>query len=319
MSFNTKVYRVFIASPGDVPKEREQLRLAIHQLNEDTSIDAIFIPILYEKLAPRGGHYPQKHINENGLDTCDILISLFWTKLGEGTIEEIKRHLDAGKYAMTYRLNRNNAVPSEIVTDPKKVVDYIALDDYFKRANTRESNELGLYKEVKNGIELSRLVQDNLRQIRPILAEIADEFLDEAGTEADWLSEVEDDNDLANAIPIYKVGVSRQLVLKMADKKRDNNRSQVVWDAILKKFEGRDGNMNLMRTLSGLARRKKFDHPLFEQGLIQLYSNRSWMFLSLMKKLLDIDRVTSSEIIAHADWLEDDKIKERLLQILSLN
>lgn len=52
---------------------------------------------------------PQKLINQRLLVDCDLLIGVFWTRLGSptgneasGTVEEIHRHLNAGKPAMIY-------------------------------------------------------------------------------------------------------------------------------------------------------------------------------------------------------------------------
>src|SRR5205814_8286775 len=52
---------------------------------------------------------PQAIINKQVLAECDLLIAVFWTRLGSptgkspsGTVEEIEEHLKAGKPAMIY-------------------------------------------------------------------------------------------------------------------------------------------------------------------------------------------------------------------------
>jgi hypothetical protein len=52
---------------------------------------------------------PQQLINERILAPCDLLVGIFWTRLGtptgeslSGSVEEIERHLQAGKPAMVY-------------------------------------------------------------------------------------------------------------------------------------------------------------------------------------------------------------------------
>jgi hypothetical protein len=52
---------------------------------------------------------PQKLINDRVLEKCDLLVGIFWTRLGtptgtaaSGTVEEIERHLNANKPVMVY-------------------------------------------------------------------------------------------------------------------------------------------------------------------------------------------------------------------------
>lgn len=55
------------------------------------------------------GDRPQALINRQVLRNCDLLVAIFWTRLGSptgasasGTVEEIEEHLAAGKPAMIY-------------------------------------------------------------------------------------------------------------------------------------------------------------------------------------------------------------------------
>ena len=59
--------------------------------------------------APSMGDRPQEIINKQVLDNCDLLIGAFWTRIGtptgksvSGTVEEIEKHISAGKPAMLY-------------------------------------------------------------------------------------------------------------------------------------------------------------------------------------------------------------------------
>ena len=323
MSYNIRAYKVFIASPGDVPEEREKIREAIHQLNEDLIQDAIlvpvlFVPVMWEQIPPRAGRSPQTQINERGLDTCDVFITLLWTKLGEGTIEELNRHVDVKKYAMAYRLNKVDSTLRDILQDPKRVKDYQKLEEFFKNADTRKGNIVGLYQTVDSGDELVSRVKDDLRRIRPILSEEAINLLDEGVVESDMLSEIDDDNVLAEVIPNYKPHVSRNLVLKMADRGLDYKRGDIVWKTILAKFTEKNGSMNLTRTLLGLAYRRRFDHGLFKQGAVQLYDNNRWMFVNFMKKL-HLLNPTEFDLILNAEWLTEERTKNDILAIRSSN
>jgi hypothetical protein len=55
------------------------------------------------------GDRPQAIINKQVLANCDLLVAVFWTRIGSptgvavsGTVEEIREHLNAGKPAMIY-------------------------------------------------------------------------------------------------------------------------------------------------------------------------------------------------------------------------
>ena len=59
--------------------------------------------------SPEMSDRPQAIINTQVLKTCDLLVAVFWTRLGtptgaatSGTVEEINEHLVAGKPAMIY-------------------------------------------------------------------------------------------------------------------------------------------------------------------------------------------------------------------------
>jgi hypothetical protein len=112
MPYKAKVYKVMIASPGDVATERKVIRDVIHEWNNVHSEkeDIVLMPIGWEShSSPSMGDRPQAIINKQVLANCDLLIAVFWTRLGSptgkapsGTVEEIEEHLKAGKPAMIY-------------------------------------------------------------------------------------------------------------------------------------------------------------------------------------------------------------------------
>jgi len=101
-----------IASPGDVATERTVIRDAIHEWNNvhADKEEIVLMPTGWEShSAPSMGDRPQGIINKQVLANCDLLIAVFWTRLGSptgkarsGTVEEIEKHLKAGKPAMIY-------------------------------------------------------------------------------------------------------------------------------------------------------------------------------------------------------------------------
>lgn len=112
MPYRAKVYKVMIASPGDVPREREVIRDLIHEWNavHSEKEDIVLMPVGWEShSSPSMGERAQAVINKQVLADCDLLIAVFWTRLGSptgkarsGTVEEIEKHLSAGKPAMIY-------------------------------------------------------------------------------------------------------------------------------------------------------------------------------------------------------------------------
>lgn len=112
MSFNALVYRAMIASPGDVPSERELIRTVIAEWTAVHAVDraAVLLPVSWEShSAPEMGARPQSIINRRLLSDCDLLIAAFWTRIGSptgeaisGSVEEIEEHIAAGKEAMIY-------------------------------------------------------------------------------------------------------------------------------------------------------------------------------------------------------------------------
>lgn len=101
-----------IASPGDVQTERDTVRDVLHEWNSvhGARRKVMLLPIGWETdIAPEMGDHPQSIINKRILGDADLLVGIFWTRLGtptpsyaSGAVEEIEEHLAAGKPAMLY-------------------------------------------------------------------------------------------------------------------------------------------------------------------------------------------------------------------------
>jgi len=112
MAYEARVLKVMIASPGDVSAERHMVRNVLNEWNhihsEDRSL--VLMPIGWEThSSPMMGGRPQAIINKQILGNCDLLVAVFWTRIGSptgvavsGTVEEIQEHRNAGKLAMIY-------------------------------------------------------------------------------------------------------------------------------------------------------------------------------------------------------------------------
>jgi nucleoside 2-deoxyribosyltransferase len=112
MVYEARVVKVMIASPGDVAKERQLVRDVIHEWNAVNAEDRtlVLMPIGWEThSSPDMGDRPQAIINKQLLKDSDLLVAIFWARLGtptgvadSGTVEEINDHLATGKPAMIY-------------------------------------------------------------------------------------------------------------------------------------------------------------------------------------------------------------------------
>jgi hypothetical protein len=112
VGFRANVLKVMIASPGDVTQERAIVTEEIHRWNDANSSarQLILLPVKWETHStPQLGEHPQSIINRQLLDEADIVIGIFGTRVGtpteeyiSGTVEEIKKHVAAGKTAKIY-------------------------------------------------------------------------------------------------------------------------------------------------------------------------------------------------------------------------
>jgi nucleoside 2-deoxyribosyltransferase len=112
MSFPARVFQILIASPSDVTEEREIAVRAIQEWNDLNAAEQqlVLLPLRWEThSAPEYGKRPQEVINRQVVDYCDLLLGIFWTRVGSptgvadsGTIEEIERVASKGKPVMLY-------------------------------------------------------------------------------------------------------------------------------------------------------------------------------------------------------------------------
>ncbi len=146
MSYAAIVYNVMIASPGDVEPERKIVRDVIHEWNDIHSEGRAvrLAPIGWDThSSPEMGNHPQDIINKKVLDRCDLLVGIFWTRIGtptrehaSGTVEEIEEHIKAGKPAMLY------------FSKKPVVLDSVDRDQYDKVVAFKNScKDRGIYQE----------------------------------------------------------------------------------------------------------------------------------------------------------------------------
>jgi hypothetical protein len=139
VSYSATVLNVMIASPSDVPQERFIARDVITEWNTIHARDKqiVLMPVGWETHGtPETGDRPRAIINGQLLKNADLLVAVFWTRLGSptgvalsGTVEEIEEHLRAGKPAMIYFSSapvRPDSINSEQYTAVKAFKDLLA-------------------------------------------------------------------------------------------------------------------------------------------------------------------------------------------------
>jgi hypothetical protein len=137
MSFDAKVYKVLIASPGDVDEERQAIPEVISSWNNVNSEvnNVVLLPVKWEThSAPLMGDRAQGVINNQVVTSCDMAIGVFWTRLGSptgvsesGTAEEIEWFITNNKPVMIYFSSRS-IEPTKLDID-----QYKSLKDFEKR------------------------------------------------------------------------------------------------------------------------------------------------------------------------------------------
>jgi hypothetical protein len=149
MSYLATVFKVMIASPVDVGAERGIIREMVLEwdaVNSDTR-KVVLLAVGWEThSAPEMGNRPQAIINKRVLRDCDLLVGVFWTRIGtatgeyvSGTVEEIEEHLKAGKQAMLY-FSSAPVVPDSVDSD-----QYAALRTFKDSCKSR-----GIFEEYSN-------------------------------------------------------------------------------------------------------------------------------------------------------------------------
>lgn len=116
MTRTAKVFSIVIASPSDVPEERELIANIIESWNyaHAQTRGVILEPIRWETHCyPELGERPQSIVNSQIIDRSDVLIGIFGNQLGtdtgvapSGTAEEIARFVNAKKPAAVYFSDR---------------------------------------------------------------------------------------------------------------------------------------------------------------------------------------------------------------------
>ncbi len=107
-----QLFRVLLAAPSDVTEEHALVAGAINDWNVqhgDSAEARVELMNWRTHAHPEAGRRPQALINRQFADRADVVLAIFWRRLGSptgkaasGTVEEIERARRRGKKVMVY-------------------------------------------------------------------------------------------------------------------------------------------------------------------------------------------------------------------------
>ena len=192
MPFTANAVQVLIASPGDVLQERDLIEQVIARWNalHAREISVVLLPVRWERHAvPMLGDRPQALINKQLVEHSDILVGVFWTRLGtptgeadSGTVEEVREFMDAGKPVLLY-FARRPVAPQSVDSDQldgvrrfeEEIRGHGLIDEYEDLEAFTSKVDFGLTRVVHDrfgGQELTMLLETAQGGQRPLPAHV---------------------------------------------------------------------------------------------------------------------------------------------------
>lgn len=153
-----------IVSPSDVQAERGIVKDALYRWNELNSRyrNIVFSVLGYDINAHAdSGMHPQESLNHQLLEDADLVIAIFWTKLGSptteyssGSVEEITKHMKNGKKVLMYFSNK----PVEM-----KLVN----TEQYQKLQTYKASIQGdvFYKEYSSDFDFMQIISNDIQLI----------------------------------------------------------------------------------------------------------------------------------------------------------
>lgn len=171
MPIDVKLYRVLIASPNDVTEERDIIRKEIarwNSMNAET-VKIILLPTGWETdSTPDLSESGQAVINRQLVDNCDLLIGVFWTRIGtqtpqaeSGTVEEIERAAAEGKRCIIYFSDKTVSLSSIDKEQYERLETY--KKELFKRGLTSQYKSIDDFTE-KVSRHIAKAIQEVIRE-----------------------------------------------------------------------------------------------------------------------------------------------------------
>lgn len=170
-----KILRVMIGAPGDLSKEVETVKESIADWNnQHAEAEGMFLLWKHWKTNshPNLGNSGQEIINSQITRSADLLIAMFWNRLGtptetapSGTVEEIMEVYEAGKSVKIYFSNSPVDRGLLISETARKEIDRLEL---FKEDISR----FGLYSSYIDLIDFRKQIDSHIyMEVRKIVSE----------------------------------------------------------------------------------------------------------------------------------------------------
>lgn len=164
--FQMKRITIAIASPGDVPQEREAVPKVFTKWNDDNPDLPVLHPKMWENATPELGDHPQHILNHKLIAASELLVAIFHSRLGtptptasSGTVEEIREFISkkGPRRVMLYFCKR----PLPVDIDPAELM---RLNEF--KAHMRSQGLFGEYATlIEFEKELYRHVDVKVRQL----------------------------------------------------------------------------------------------------------------------------------------------------------
>ena len=304
MSYTAKVYSVFIASPSDVQNERAIVKRVLQRWNAINSEakKSVLLPVTWEdNAAPEAGMFAQDYLNEELLDKCDILIGIFWTRVGTptrhfkgGSVEEVYRQIGNRRQAMLYFSNKPIPADADLyqVQEVRRLKEKvkcspIMFGEYYDDANFENT----LYNHIQ-----IKMKEGKFRST----------------WDSDIISKIKDEKELISAINGHFPLVAKNVLINIVDDKHDDD----VWKAIVNKLQ--KSPADLRDTLIFLAKRGAFKHPAYKHGIEKLVEINQQDLYSFMNTLYSINKYEFWDIYTSYKLVQSEVIKRLIIKITEI-
>ncbi len=136
MPYSSTAFRLLISCPGDLPQEDvDAVAWAVARWNAiyGEQFGAVVVALNWrDHSAAEHGIRPQASLNAQLVNACDILIALFWARLGSetgeaesGTVEEIEEARTRGAYVGILRCSRDVPLGNLDAQQVEKLATYL--------------------------------------------------------------------------------------------------------------------------------------------------------------------------------------------------
>jgi len=185
MPTSALTFRIFLSSPGDVPQERDDAQAVVNDINASREFEDMFVKIeLYRwegHVPPSARQSAQETVNKYSVlpSECDLVVVIFWTRLGTPTVVDNREYLSGTDYEYTqalesgkpeifvYKCTQDDPISR---TDPQrdeKNRQFDAVTQYINKLKYEQKRLIGEYATHDDfKVEFKRDLLIHLRHIR---------------------------------------------------------------------------------------------------------------------------------------------------------